>query len=217
MNIIDTRASDFQIYSKESSIKNIPLYKFKTIEYKLLSEDYTDIVFQSIAAVKFFQHHHILNKNNIYSMGRATYQSLLEKGFESTNPEIPGSAGLIKVIENRIKSGKFLIVKGRDGLDEIFNYLKNKKVEADQVCCYKRIKFDNYDDLKEDYFLADAIIFPSTLAVKIFFKEIYLNETKAKFFGISNRIVASIENLGFEGVLIDYFSNDIAKEIKNSI
>ena len=217
MNIIDTRASDFQIYSKESSIKNIPLYKFKTIEYKLLSEDYTDIVFQSIAAVKFFQHHHILNKNNIYSMGRATYQSLLEKGFESTNPEIPGSAGLIKVIENRIKSGRFLIVKGRDGLDEIFNYLKNKKVEADQVCCYKRIKFDNYDDLKEDYFLADAIIFPSTLAVKIFFKEIYSKDIKAKFFGISDRIVKCINDLGCKGILVNYFSNNLEEKIKEFI
>ena len=217
MNIIDTRASNFQIYSKESSIKNIPLYKFKTIEYKLLSEDYTDIVFQSIAAVKFFQHHHILNKNNIYSMGRATYQSLLEKGFESTNPEIPGSAGLIKVIENRIKSGKFLIVKGRDGLDEIFDYLKNKKVEADQVCCYERIKFDNYDDLKEDYFLADAIIFPSTLAVKIFFKEIYSKDIKAKFFGISDRIIKCINNLGQKGELIDYFSNNLEEQVKKLI
>ncbi|MAR95101.1 MAG: hypothetical protein CMD46_01910, partial [Gammaproteobacteria bacterium] len=196
---------------------NIPLYKFKTIEYKLLSEDYTDIVFQSIAAVKFFQHLHIFNKKNIYSMGKATYQSLLEKGFESSNPEIPGSAGLIKVIENRIGSGKFLIVKGRDGLNEIHDYLKSKKVEVDQVCCYERIKFDNYDNLKEYYFLADAIIFPSTLAVKIFFKEIYSNDIKAQFLGISNRIVESINNLGYEGELIDYFSNNLEEQVKKLI
>ena len=150
-------------------------------------------------------------------MGKATNLSLLEKGFYSDNPEIPGSAELIKMIEGKIESGKFLVVKGKEGLNEVFDYLKSKQVNVDQVCCYERITFDNYDDLKKDYLLADAIIFPSTLAVKIFFKEIYLNETKAKFFGISNRIVASIKNLGFEGVLIDYFSNDIAKEIKNSI
>ena len=217
MNIIDTKASDFKISSRTSSIKNVPLYKFKGIEYKLSSEDYSDIVFQSTAAVEFFQHHHILNQKNIYSMGKATNLSLLEKGFDSNNPEIPGSAELIKMIEDKIKSGKFLVVKGKEGLNEVFDYLKSKQVKVDQVCCYERITFDNYDDLKNDYLLADAIIFPSTLAVKIFFKEIYLNETKAKFFGISNRIVASIKNLGFEGVLIDYFSNDIAKEIKNSI
>ena len=217
MNIIDTKASDLEISPRTSSVKNVPLYKFRGIEYKLLSEDYSDIVFQSTAAVEFFQHHHILSQKNIYSMGKATNLSLLEKGFYSDNPEIPGSAELIKMIEGKIESGKFLVVKGKEGLNEVFDYLKSKQVNVDQVCCYERITFDNYDDLKKDYLLADAIIFPSTLAVKIFFKEIYLNETKAKFFGISNRIVASIKNLGFEGVLIDYFSNDIAKEIKNSI
>tara|TARA_B100001287_G_C22541130_1_gene462191 strand:+ start:204 stop:857 length:654 start_codon:yes stop_codon:yes gene_type:complete len=217
MNIIDTKASDFEISLRTRSIKNVPLYKFRGIKYKLSSEDYSNIVFQSKASVEFFQHHHILNHKNIYSMGKATNLSLLKKGFSSDNPEIPGSSELIKIIEGELDTGKFLIVKGKDGLDEVFNYLKNKKAEVDQVCCYERIKFDNYDDLKGDYFLADAIIFPSTFAVKVFFKEIYSNEVKAKFLGISNRIVKSINDLGYEGELIDYFSNNLEEQVKKII
>ena len=217
MNIIDTKASDFKISSRTSSIKNVPLYKFKGIEYKLSSEDYSDIVFQSTAAVEFFQHHHILNQKNIYSMGKATNLSLLEKGFDSNNPEIPGSAELIKMIEGKIESGKFLVVKGEEGLNEVFDYLKSKQVKVDQVCCYERITFDNYDDLKNDYLLADAIIFPSTLAVKIFFKEIYSKDIKAKFFGISDRIIKCINDLGCKGILVNYFSNNLEDQIKEFI
>jgi len=217
MNIIDTKASDLEISPRTSSIKNVPLYKFRGIKYKLLSEDYSDIVFQSTAAVEFFQHHHILNQKNIYSMGKATNLSLLEKGFYSYNPEIPGSAELIKMIEGKIESGKFLVVKGKEGLNEVFDYLKSKQVKVDQVCCYERITFDNYDDLKKDYLLADAIIFPSTLAVKIFFKEIYSKDIKAKFFGISDRIIKCINNLGQEGELIDYFSNNLEEQVKKII
>ena len=150
-------------------------------------------------------------------MGKATNLSLLEKGFDSNNPEIPGSAELIKMIEDKIKSGKFLVVKGKEGLNEVFDYLKSKQVKVDQVCCYERITFDNYDDLKNDYLLADAIIFPSTLAVKIFFKEIYSKDIKAKFFGISNRIVKSINDLGYEAKTINYFSDDLLNEIKKTI
>ena len=217
MNIIDTKASDFQMSSKKSYIKNIPLYELKSIEYKSPSDDYTDIVFQSTAAVEFFKDCNILNEKNIYSMGRSTKLSLLQKGFNSKNPDMPGSAGLIKVIENRAKLGKFLIVKGKDGLNEVYQYLKNKKVEVDEVHCYERKKFDSYNNLKEPYLLADAIIFPSTFAVRIFFEEIYSNKTKTKFFGISDRIVKSINNYGYEGLLIDYFSGEIEKQIKKFI
>ena len=217
MNIIDTKASDFQMSSKKSYIKNIPLYELKSIEYKSPSDDYTDIVFQSTAAVEFFKDCNILNEKNIYSMGRSTKLSLLQKGFDSKNPDIPGSAGLIKVIENRAKLGKFLIVKGKDGLDEVYQYLKNKKVEVDEVQCYERKKFDSYNNLKERYLLADAIIFPSTFAVRIFFEEIYSDKTKTKFFGISDRIVKFINNYGYEGLLIDYFSSKIEEQIKKII
>lgn len=217
MNIIDTKASDFEISSRTSSIKNVPLYKFRAIKYKLSSKDYTDIVFQSTAAVEFFQHHHMLNQKNIYSMGKSTNLSLLKKGFDSNNPEIPGSAELIKMIEDRIEAGKFLIVKGKEGLNEVFDYLKTKEVKVDQVCCYERVIFDNYDNLKRDYLLADAIIFPSTLAVKIFFKEVCSEDIKAKFFGISDRIVKCINDLGYKGILVNYFSNNLEDQIKKFI
>jgi N-acetylglutamate synthase-like GNAT family acetyltransferase len=34
------------------------------------------------------------------------------------------------------------------------------------------------------------------------------------FFGISNRIVTFINDLGYEGILIDYFSNDLEEQIE---
>jgi len=76
------------------------------------------------------------------------------------------------------------------------------------------MQLDSYDNLKDDFFSADAVIFPSTLAVKIFFKEIYSEGVKTKFFGISNRIVTFINDSGYEGILIDYFSNDLEKQIQ---
>ena len=214
MNIIDTKANISYSPAIEGSIKNLPLYKLKSINYELISDNYTNIVFQSAAAVEFFQHHHILNEKKIYSMGKSTSLSLLKKGLISKSPDIPGSDGIIKLIENRIGVGKSLVVKGKGGLNEIYNYLKYKNLKVDQVCCYERRQLDSYDNLKDDFLSADAVIFPSTLAVKIFFKEIYSEGVKAKFFGISNRIVTFINDSGYEGILIDYFSNDLEEQIE---
>ena len=147
-------------------------------------------------------------------MGKSTSLSLLEKGLISKSPDIPGSDGIIKLIENRIGVGRCLVVKGKGGLNEIYNYHKYKNVKVDLVCCYERRQLDSYDNLKDDFLSADAVIFPSTLAVKIFFKEIYSEGVKTKFFGISNRIVTFINDLGYEGILIDYFSNDLEEQIE---
>jgi uroporphyrinogen-III synthase len=214
MNIIDTKANISYTPAIGGSIKNLPLYKLKSINYELISDNYTNIVFQSAASVEFFKHHHILNEKRIYSMGKSTGLSLLKKGLISKSPDIPGSDGIIKLIENKIGTGRFLVVKGKGGLNEIYNYLKYKNLEVDQVCCYERRQLDSYDNLKDDFFSADAVIFPSTLAVKIFFKEIYSEGFKTKFFGISNRIVTFINDSGYEGILIDYFSNDLEEQIQ---
>ncbi len=147
-------------------------------------------------------------------MGKSTSLSLLKKGLISKSPDTPGSDGIIKLLENKIGTGRFLVVKGKGGLNKIYNFLKYKNLKVDQVCCYERMQLDSYDNLKDDFFSADAVIFPSTLAVKIFFKEIYSEGVKTKFFGISNRIVTFINDSGYEGILIDYFSNDLEKQIQ---
>jgi hypothetical protein len=40
---------------------------------------------------------------------------------------------------------------------------------------------------------------------------------RQNYFGISNRIISYISDLGYEAKFIDYFSDDIAESIKNSI
>ena len=74
---------------------------------------------------------------------------------------------------------------------------------------YERIKFKSYDDIKEPFLKADAIIFSSTFGAQIFFEEIYSSDVKAKFFGISNRITNYISDIGYESKFIDYFDQDV--------
>ena len=124
MNIIDTKANISYSPAIEGSIKNLPLYKLKSINYELISDNYTNIIFQSAAAVEFFKHHHVLNEKKIYSMGKSTSLSLLKKGLISKSPDTPGSDGIIKLLENKIGTGRFLVVKGKGGLNKIYNFLK---------------------------------------------------------------------------------------------
>ena len=55
MNIIDTRSNIAFSNHKKGIIKNIPLFNLKGIEYSASTQQYTDIIFQSIPSVKFFK------------------------------------------------------------------------------------------------------------------------------------------------------------------
>lgn len=216
MNIIDTRSKIKHRDYKEDSIKNIPLFETRGVEYSISSNDFTDVIFQSIPSVEFFEEKEKLINKNIYVMGPSTKNFLSQKGLDSICPDIPGSKELIKLLSKN-ENNKFLIIKGADGLKDVFNYLNENLNCVEEVICYERVKFDNYDNLKQPFLGADAVIFSSTYAVNIFFEEIYSSNIKAKLFGISNRIISYISDLGYEAKFIDYFSDDIAESIKNSI
>ena len=216
MNIIDTRSNIAFSKHKKGSIKNIPLFELKSFGYSLTSKDFTDIIFQSIPSVEFFKEKdHLINKN-IYTMGPSTKNFLLQRGFDSICPAIPGSKELIKLLPKN-EGHKFLIVKGADGLNDIFDHLLKNKNHVEEIICYQRAKFKSYDNIKKSFLKADAVIFSSTFGAQIFFEEIYSSDVKAKLFGISNRIINYISDIGYESKFIDYFTNDIAESIKNSI
>tara|TARA_Y100000992_G_C21252833_1_gene486836 strand:- start:886 stop:1539 length:654 start_codon:yes stop_codon:yes gene_type:complete len=217
MNIIDTRANINHKQDQNNSIKNIPLFQIKGIEYSLISKNYTNIIFQSIPSVKFFNNYEFLKNKNIYSMGVSTKNFLSQKGIDSLCPDTPGSSELIKLLYETKNDGKYLIVKGEDGLNDVFNHLNERGENVQELICYKRVKLDSYDEVREDFIDADAIIFSSTYAVEIFFKEIYSNSFKATLFGISNRIIKFISNLGYEAKFVDYFSENISESIEKSI
>ena len=216
MNIIDTRSNIAFSNHKKGSIKNIPLFELKSFEYALPSKDFTDIIFQSIPSVEFFKEKdHLINKD-IYTMGPSTKNFLLQKGFDSICPAIPGSKELIKLLPN-LNNNKYLIVKGDDGLSDIFDYLYKNKNNVEEISCYKRVKFKSYDDVKESFLKADAVIFSSTFGAQIFFEEIYSSDVKAKFFGISDRIKNYVCDLGYKCKFVDTFDQDVVISIKNSI
>ena len=85
-----------------------------------------------------------------------------------------------------------------------------------QICCYKREKFQNYEHLKKDFESANIIIFPSKFSAEIYFKEINFTHQKT-FLGISPRINKYVESLGFKIKLLDYFSDDLERKIKEII
>ena len=217
MNIIDTGSNINPRKDQKSSIKNIPLFQIKGAEYLLKTKNYTNIIFQSIPSVKFFNDDEFLKNKNIYSMGTSTQNYLSQKGIISICPDVPGSKELIKILAKNKKNEKYLIVKGEDGLNDVFNYLKENGEDVQEIICYKRFKLDSYKDIKKDFYKADAIIFSSTYAVEVFFHEVYSPDMNAIFFGISNRIIKFIFDLGYEAKFIDYFSEDISESIKKSI
>lgn len=216
MNIIDTRSNIAFSSHKKGNVKNIPLFDLKGIKYSLSSQDFTDIIFQSISSVEFLKEKEQLIGKNIYAMGPSTKNFLSQKGFDSICPDIPGSKELTKLLP-KSESHKFLIVKGADGLSDVFDYLYKNKNKVEEIICYERVKFKSYDNVKEPFLKADAVIFSSIFGAKIFFEEIYSCDIKAKLFGISDRIINYISDIGYESKLIDYFSDNIVKSIKNSI
>ena len=173
MNIVDTRARNTFNFVKRKNIKNIPLFELSFLDHSIDISGYTDVIFQSMPSVEFFNHHKDLINKNVFAMGPGTQSSLGTKGISSKIPEDPGSEGLKKLIKSSIGSGKFLIVKGQGGLNIISDYLEAEGAEVDTIQNYQRVRFSSYLNLSKDFDNADFVIFPSRLAAEIYFQEIY--------------------------------------------
>ena len=217
MNIIDTSSGNSSMHKSCRSIKNIPLFKTKEIQYHKDIHKFENIIFQSISSAAFFNELESLKNKNVFSMGKSTQDYLSKQGVKSVCPSIPGSAELKKLLSKNKKGGNYLIVKGENGLNEISNYLNSSNEYVEEINCYKRFKLESYENVKNEFYDADAIIFPSNYAFKIFFEEIYSSKVKAKLFGISKRIIDYISSYDLDSDFIDYFSKDITESIKDSI
>ena len=196
MNIIDTRAKGNFEFVEMNSIKNIPLFKLVPIEYSFEDKNFQNVIFQSSPAVENFRDLNSLQDKQIFAMGKGTEASILQSNLVAKIPTSPGSDGMMETIKanSRGEMGK----------------------NVQQICCYKREKFQNYEHLKEDFESANIIIFPSKFSAEIYFKEINFTQQKT-FLGISPRINKYVESLGFEIKLLDYFSDNLEKKIKEII
>ena len=216
MNIIDT-SSKTKEYASNNLIEHIPLFKIEFINYETVVDDFTDVIFQSIASVENFKNFEICTKKNIYSMGESTKKALLKKGLSSIIPKIPGSSGLKKLIGEEIQKQRFLIIKGEDGLNDIENYISEQGSYCKNIICYKRKQFDSYDLIKDKFSEADGVIFTSVYGAKIFFENLYGNNKKATFFCISKRIKEHVGLMGHQAKIINYFSDNLYAEVKKAI
>ena len=215
MNIVDTRARNTFNFVKRKNIKNIPLFELSFLDHSIDISGYTDVIFQSMPSVEFFNHHKDLIDKNIFAMGPGTQSSLGAKGIYSKIPEDPGSEGLKKLIKSSIGCGKFLIVKGQGGLNIISDYLEAEGAKVDTIQNYQRVRFSTYHNVSKDFNNADVVIFPSRLAAEIYFQEIYDPDLNSKFVTISSRIKDYVDSLGFESIKLDYFSDNFESEILN--
>ena len=61
MNIIDTRSNITFSNDKKGIVRNISLFDLKGVDYTLPKENFTDIVFQSVPSIEFFQERGLIN------------------------------------------------------------------------------------------------------------------------------------------------------------
>ena len=66
MNIIDTSSNSKILYSS-NLIKNVPLFKIKLLNYQIPVENFTDVIFQSVASVENFKNFEMCINKNIFS------------------------------------------------------------------------------------------------------------------------------------------------------
>jgi uroporphyrinogen-III synthase len=184
---------------------------------RLSLDDFTDVIFQSIASVENFKNFEICTKKNIYSIGESTKKALSEKGIHSMIPKASGSSGLIKLIGKEIQKQRFIIIKGEDGLNDIEDYINEQGSHCENIICYKRKELDSYDLIKNKFNKADAVIFTSVYGAKIFFENLYEDDKNITFFCISKRIKEQIDLMGFEARIINYFSDNLYLEVKKAI
>jgi uroporphyrinogen-III synthase len=109
-----------------------------------------------------------------------------------------------------------LIVKGENGVNDIEEHINKYGGNVESISVYRRNVFEDYTQIRNDYLNADAIIFTSTMAAKIYFEKIYQSRVNTRFYSISNRIKSIIEEYGFEAITLDYFSDNLLEKIKTT-
>jgi len=212
MNIIDTSTN----FLFKPGINNIPLFEINKIEHADLSSGKEFVIFQSPSAVKNYTFLVKLANKKIIAMGPGTQKALHEKGLDSTLPEKYSSAGIIKYLESDFNANNVLIIKGEDGVNNIEEYIARHGGDVESISVYRRNVFEDYTQIGNDYLNADAIIFTSTMAVKIYFEKIYQNKVDTRFYSISNRIKRKIQEYDLKAITLDYFSDNLLDEIKST-
>ena len=212
MKIIDTSTN----FLFKPGINNIPLFAIDKIEHADLSSGKEFVIFQSPSAVKNYTFLEKLANKKIIAMGPGTQKALHEKGLDSTLPEKYSSAGIIKYLESDFNANNVLIIKGEDGVNNIEEYIARHGGDVESISVYRRNVFKDYTQIGNDYLNADAIIFTSTMAVKIYFEKIYQNKVDTRFYSISNRIKRKIQEYGLKAITLDYFSDNLLDEIKST-
>ena len=212
MKIIDTSTN----FLFKPGINNIPLFAIDKIEHADLSSGKEFVIFQSPSAVKNYTFLVKLANKKIIAMGPGTQKALHEKGLDSTLPEKYSSAGIIKYLESDFNANNVLIVKGEGGVDNIEEYIARRGGDVESISVYRRNVFEDYTQIRNDYLNADAIIFTSTMAVKIYFEKIYQNKADTRFYSISNRIKRKIQEYDLKAITLDYFSDNLLDEIKST-
>jgi len=212
MNIIDTSTN----FLSKPGINNIPLFAINKIEHADLSSGKKIVIFQSPSAVKNYSFLDKLANKKIIAMGPGTQKALQEKGLDSTLPKNYNSAGIIEYLESNFNVNNVLIIKGENGVNDIEEHIANYGGDVESISVYRRNVFEDYTMIGNDYLNADAIIFTSTMAAKIYFEKIYQNKVNTRFYSISNRIKSIIEEYGFEAITLDYFSDNLLEKIKTT-
>ena len=212
MNIVDTSTN----FLPKSGICNIPLFAIDKIEHADLSGDKKIVIFQSPSAVKNYSFLEKLADKKIIAMGPGTQKALQEKDLDSTLPKNFNSAGIIEYLESDFDNNNVLIVKGENGVNDIEEHIAKHGGDVESISVYRRNVFKDYTKIGNDYLNADAVIFTSTMAVKIYFEKIYQNRVNTRFYSISNRIRSKIEEYGLEAITLDYFSDNLLEEIKTT-
>ena len=212
MNIIDTSTN----FLFKPGINNIPLFEINKIEHADLSSGKEFVIFQSPSAVKNYTFLVKLANKKIIAMGPGTQKALHEKGLDSTLPEKYSSNGIIKYLESDFNANNVLIIKGEDGVNNIEEYIARHGGDVESISVYRRNVFEDYTQIGNDYLNADAIIFTSTMAVKIYFEKIYQNKVDTRFYSISNRIKRKIQEYDLKAITLDYFSDNLLDEIKST-
>ena len=209
--IIDTRPSGQSRFPDLT--ENIPLYDIEHLPHEIELSGFDCLIFQSPNAVKNFSAISKISSEKIVAMGVGTKAELSKHNVSSLVPQDFSSEGVIKMME-LIPSSSVLIIKGEKGLSKIADELKTTIANVEQINSYKRRLFSDYSNLIEKFSSSEAIIFTSNLAVEIYFKEIYSKSSGAKLFAISERIAKKIRSFGCETTVIDYFAEDLVKQLR---
>ena len=152
---------------------------------------------------------------NYGNSGEGLYEVLLwcERGLVTKQEQIncvPEDGWADEDVTRRFKTEK----EADFFVDVVLNLKKMMNIQLNHLEMHK---FESYEDIKENFYKADAIIFPSNFAAEIYFQEIHNNEIKAIFFGISKRIINCINSLGHDAHMIDYFSGNLEKSVTKTI